>query len=334
MLSVFLTHSPDALENYYGPKALAGLREIADVRLNETGGVLDTQALIENAAGSDIVIADRNTPVEAAFFEAAEGVMSVHRGAVDHRNVDVDAASRNGILVTNASPGFVNSVVELTIGMIIDLARSLSSYVASYHANKEPLALTGTQLSGSTIGIIGYGSIGKQLASLCLAFGMKVQVFDPYQQIVDDQISQVSWADVLRESDFLVCLAVATEETENMMDANAFAAMKKGSFFINVSRGNLVDEQALSEALKNGPLAGAAMDVGRAPDQKPSLDLAALPNVIASPHIGGQTPPAIEFQALETVEQVRALTQGKRPHNALNPDQATRVAAYFKSLSD
>ncbi len=333
MLNVFLTHAPDALENYYGEKALKGLRSIAKVHLNETGMVLDTTALIANAANSDVVVVDRNTPVEAAFFDNAPQVISVHRGAVDRRNIDVAAASRNGILVTNASPGFVDSVVELTLGMMVDLARSVSSYTSVYQSGLEPPAHMGRQLSGSTLGIIGYGSIGKRLASVAAFMGMDVCVFDPYQSIADEHIRQVDWQTVLSTSDFLACLAVATEETENLMDAKAFAAMKPDSYFVNVSRGNLVDEDALKMALQTGGIAGAAMDVGRAPDQKPTPALAALPNVIAAPHIGGQTPPAIEFQAIETVEQVRTLSGGQMPHNAVNPENAHRVQAYLKSAT-
>ncbi len=332
MIKAFLTHEPHALENYYGAKALSGLRALTDLRLNETGKVLDTQALIENAAGCDIVVADRNTVVEAAFFDNCPGVMSVHRGAVDYRNVDVEAASRNGVLVTNASPGFVDSVAEIIIGMMIDQARSLTAYTVQYHANIAPVAHMGRQLKGSTLGIIGYGSIGRRLAEIAAFMGMNVLVYDPYQTITHNHVRQTDMQHVLAESDFLACLAVATEETENLMNGAAFAAMKPGSFFVNVSRGNLVDEAALIDALKNGPIAGAALDVGRAEDQKPSLAVAALPNVIAAPHVGGQTPPAIEFQALETVEQVRELTSGKLPHNAINPDHAFRFQEFLKKF--
>ncbi|NQW00636.1 MAG: hydroxyacid dehydrogenase [Rhodospirillales bacterium] len=334
MLNVFLTHAPDALKNYYGTRALDALGKIVRVRRNETGGVLDTAAFIAAAAGSDLVVADRNTPVEAAFFENCPGLIAVHRGAVDHRNIDVEAASHNGVLVTNASPGFVPSVTELIIGMMIDLARSVSFYTAAYHAMTPPPAHMGRQLAGSTLGIIGYGSIGRQLAAIACAMDMRVCVLDPYQTITDKNIEQVSWQEILATSDFLACLAVATAETENLMDRAAFQAMKSGSFFINVSRGNLVDEAALFEALTHGPLAGAALDVGRAEDQKPSPRLAALSNVIATPHVGGQTPPAIEFQALETVEQVRALVSGKVPHNALNADQAHRLHSYLENPSE
>jgi D-3-phosphoglycerate dehydrogenase len=108
------------------------------------------------------------------------------------------------------------------------------------------------------------------------------------------------------------------------MGAKAFARMKPSAYFLNLSRGNLVDETALAAALSDGTIAGAALDVGRAPDQMPTPALAQLPNVVATPHIGGLTPPAIEHQALDTVEQVRALVRGEIPSGAVNHDRWTR----------
>ncbi len=132
-------------------------------------------------------------------------------------------------------------------------------------------------------------------------------------------------AELLAASDFVVCLAPANAATENMMNAQAFAAMRPGSCFINAARGDLVDDAALLQALDNGHLAGAALDVGRAPDQMPTAALARHPKVIASPHIGGLTPPAIEHQALETVHQTAEILQGRIPIGAVNADVATRV---------
>ncbi len=129
---------------------------------------------------------------------------------------------------------------------------------------------------------------------------------------------------MLAHSDYVVCLAIANEETENLMDAAAFARMKPESFFINMSRGNLVDEAALAKALSEGRIAGAALDVGRAADHMPSPALAALANVIATRHIGGLTPPASESQAFDTVRQVEALLQGKAPPGAVNFERWTR----------
>jgi D-3-phosphoglycerate dehydrogenase len=274
-------------------------------------------------------VLDRNTPADAAFFSGCTGIASVHRCAVDIRTIDVAAASEAGVLVTNASPGFIDAVVELSLGLMIDLARGISSYVSDYRHSAPPAARRGAQLSGSTIGIIGYGGIGTRLAEVAQALGMTVLAHDPYKTIETDSVRQTGLEELLGASDFVHCLATATPETENLIGEKAFAAMKDGAYLINVSRGNLVDEAALEEALNDGRIAGAAMDVGRAADQNPSPHLARLPNVVATPHVGGQTPAAIASQALETVEQVRAVSKGIMPHNAINPDRAFQFAEFI-----
>ena len=129
---------------------------------------------------------------------------------------------------------------------------------------------------------------------------------------------------LLANADHVVCLAIANESTENLIDAKAFARMKRDAVFINVSRGNLVDEAALAAAVTEGRIAGAAIDVGRAADQMPTPAIARLPGVIATPHVGGLTRPAIEAQSLHTVEQVCALVSGAVPDGAVNTAAWTR----------
>lgn len=325
MPKIFLTHTPDALAQYFGDRALTELRKIVEVRCNEGGKLLTTDALIEAAENCQIILSDRNTPGPGAVFDRLPDLVVFMRCAVDIRTIDVEKASSNGVLVTNASPGFIDAVCELTLGMMVDLARNVTRHTNAYRAGEVPEVVMGTQLSGSTLGILGYGQIGRPLADLGLALGMKVIVGDPYKKPDDPRVEHLDQQDILARADFVVCLVVATDETENLMDEAAFKAMKPSAFFINVSRGNLVNEGALETALVQGRIAGAAMDVGRAPDQMPSPNLASLPNVIATPHIGGLTPTAIESQSLETVEQVRALVSGKLPHNAINPEHASRL---------
>jgi D-3-phosphoglycerate dehydrogenase / 2-oxoglutarate reductase len=153
---------------------------------------------------------------------------------------------------------------------------------------------------------------------------MEVLVADPFATVSDSAIRQVSLDELLAASDYVVCLAIANEQTENLIGGAALARMQKHAVFINLSRGNLVDEAALAKALLENRIAGAAMDVGRAPDQMPSPELAKLPNVIATPHVGGLTPQAIEYQSLETVRQVEAIVKGEIPQGAVNADRWTR----------
>lgn len=328
MATVFLTHDPNALRTYYGEAALAALRDMAEVRLNPAGRLLGTEALVEAAAGCELIVGDVNTPAEGALFDALSGLVAFHRCAVDRRTIDVAAASRNGVLVTNASPGFVDSVAELVFGLMVDLARGVSGSVAEYRAGRILGQRMGVQLAGATLGVIGYGSIGTRVAALGRAFGMPVLVHDPHKAVDEPEIRQTGMDELLGASDFVVCLAVATEETRHLMNAARFAAMKPTAFFVNVARPMLVDEDALAAALEAGRIAGAALDVGSAPEMMPPVALGRRPDVIATPHIGGLTPQATQAQALETVEQVRAVLAGRMPHNALNPEQATRLARF------
>jgi D-3-phosphoglycerate dehydrogenase len=276
------------------------------------------------ARDADFIVADRATAVPAEVFASLPKLKVVMRSAIDIRNIDQAAASKAGVLVTHAEAGFVPSVVELTVGFLVDLSRGISRASTQYREGGKPEIKVGRQLAGSTVGILGYGRISRALAPVLAAMGMKVTVSDPYAQVDDRRFTKLELPELLAGADYVVCLAIANEETENLLDAAAFARMKKDAFFINMSRGNLVDEAALAAALKEGRIAGAAMDVGRAPDQMPSPELARLPNVIATPHIGGLTPPASESQAFDTVRQVEALVKGEMPPGAANPKDWTR----------
>jgi D-3-phosphoglycerate dehydrogenase len=325
MKTVLLAHTPSALANYFGPKAITALQAFATLRLHHDEEPLEPLALIDAARDCDVIIADRQTAGPGEVFRSLPKLVAFSRCAVDIRNIDVAAAGEQGVLVTQASAGFMASVSEWIVGVMIDLSRHITSSSAAYRAGEAPALRMGSELRGATIGIIGYGQIARYLARLAAAFGMRIVVTDPYVTIAEAGLDQVPLATLLAEADYVVCLAKATAETENLMDAGAFAAMKPTAYFINASRGNLVDEAALLEALDGGRIAGCALDVGRAADQMPSPALARHPKVIATPHIGGLTPPAIEHQALETVAQVAEILAGRVPAGAVNAAEARRL---------
>ncbi|MGQ0675275.1 MAG: NAD(P)-dependent oxidoreductase [Rhodospirillales bacterium] len=326
MPRILLTSPVTARRLYYGEEALAGLRELGEVRLNDTEESWPPERMIAEAEGCEVIVSYRQSAAPARVFDALPQLIAFVRCAVDIRNIDVAAASRNGVLVTGASAGFVPAVAEMTLGLMLDLARRITPSATLYHRGEIPAAAMGVQLKGATLGVIGYGAIGRYVCDLGLALGMTVLVADPHARVDKSGLRQAALADLLARSDFVVCLAVATEATENLMDAAAFARMKPSAFFVNVSRGNLVDEAALEAALRAGRIAGAALDVGRAPDQMPSPGLARLPNVIATPHTAGLTPPAAFHQSLETVRQVAEIVRGRAPPGAVNADRATRLA--------
>jgi D-3-phosphoglycerate dehydrogenase len=236
----------------------------------------------------------------------------------------IAALRERDIVVTNSRGAHGPSIGEHTFALLLALTRQLPLCFDRQRERswqREDIYFSrAREIRGMTMGIIGYGAIGREVVRIARALGMRVLVFDPYVK----GIEQTGFDELLRESDFVVPLAVATAQTENLMNAAAFAKMKRGAYFINASRGNLVDEASLEAALDSGHLAGCALDVGRAPDQMPTPGLAARPDVLATPHAAGLTLPAIEHQSLETVAQAAEIAKGRAPKGAVNAEHWTR----------
>ncbi len=325
-MKVFLTHHDAVFADYFGERALAALEAHASVVRNGTGSVLSGAELARAAAECQAIIAHRATPGEAATFAGAPDLQAFLRCAVDVSTIDIAAASRAGVLVTRATPGFTQAVAELGLGLMIDLARGTSSMAGEYRDGLSALPRPGRELGHSTLGLVGYGRIAMRLSQMARAIGMRVLAHDPYHPPAEGSAQPASFEEVLRQADFVVCLAASVPETADLMNAAAFARMKPGSFFVNLARGELVDEAALVAALDGRHLAGAALDVGWATDQMPSPALARHPNVIATPHVGGMTRDATEHQAMDTVRQVAALAAGIVPDGTVNLGEAGKVA--------
>ncbi|WP_430474883.1 NAD(P)-dependent oxidoreductase [Thalassospira lucentensis] len=333
MLRVFLTHTPTALSLQFPPTVRTALARHCDLVLNPTDNVLAGAALARAAAGCDLVIADRQTAIDKQFFESSPDTLAVMRCAVDISTIDVDAASQHGVLVTRSIPTFATSVSELALGFIIDGARGISRAVAGYRSGQKPSLPMGNQISGQTLGICGFGVIGRQLATMGQALGMKVIITDPAPGPLPDGITDVAFDTLLGTSDFVVCLAPSTPQTAGMFGTKAFSMMKPTAMLINLARGELVDEAALEQALDKKLIACAAMDVGSAADQCPAPCLASREDVIATPHIGGQTPQASEGQAMHVVSQVIQLAQQQFPDEAVNVSAARRLHERFAAPS-
>ncbi len=214
---------------------------------------------------------------------------------------------------------------------MLDLARNVSESTIGYRSDVQPPQRPGLQLRGRTAGVIGYGAIGSYLADLLRGIGMRVVVCDPNADATDDGFEQTTLHELLARSDFVLPLAPASADTDNLIDAQALATMRPGAMLVNVSRGELIDEVAVAAALDSGHLGGLAMDVGRAPDQRPSPELAGRPGVVATPHLGGLTPENADAQALSSVEQVRAMLAGAMPPRAVNADHAVRLRAWWSA---
>jgi D-3-phosphoglycerate dehydrogenase / 2-oxoglutarate reductase len=330
MAKIFITHSAEDLQAYY-VTALEAIRPYGDIIVNPTGRNLTTGELIEEAKDCQVIVSHRATHGPAEVFQKSPNLVAFLRCAVDIRDVDVDAASSVGILVANAGPAFVEATAEIALALMLDVSRDLTESTIDYRQGRMPPQNMGRQLSGSSAGLIGYGRIGRHLAAILVAMGMRVLVCDPYQTVCGPGLEQVDMETLLGQADYVLPLAQATEETENLMNAKTFSLMKQGSVFVNVSRGNLVNEEALAAAFKEGRIARIAMDVGRAADQRPSPRLASLPGVVATPHLGGLTGPAAWTQAMSSVEQTAEIVRGRVPPRAINPEHATRLSRLKKA---
>lgn len=324
-LNAFLTYTEYELASYYSKAGLAQLKQHANVVMNDTGRILQGRELADAAQGCQVILAHRSSPGLTETFDHAPDLVAFVRAAVDISTVDLKSASANGILVTRASAGFGTAVAEMALAMIFDLARGLSRAGNAYAAGNEPVLPKGLQVVGSTLGVVGYGTIGRRLAELGSALGMRVLICDPYADPARFVGNAASFDTLLAESDFVVCLAPSTPETRAMFGESAFARMKAGACFLNLSRGELVDEDALEGCLERGHLRGAGLDVGRAPDQKPSPRFIGRPDVVVMPHVGGMTTQAREHQTMDTVHQIAALAAGQVPKGAVNLESAHRL---------
>ena len=329
VLTAFLTHNPEDLDAYYA-RALPELRAIAAVVVNPFDRDLEPHELIAAAGGCDVIIAHRSSPGGAELFAELPQLLAFLRCAVDISTVDVPAASTAGVLITQADKSFVASTAELALALMLDLARNVTESTIDHRRSGTSSQRQGRQLRGRTVGIIGFGSIGSYLARLLHEMGMRVLVCDPDVIATGNAIEQCDLAALLSRSDFVLPLAAATASTEKLIDAAALDLVRPGTLLVNVSRGELLDEAAVAAALDSGRLGGLAMDVGRAPDQRPSPALARRPGVIATPHLGGLTPENADAQAASSVEQVRAILAGRMPPRAVNPEHAGRLRAWWR----
>ncbi|NNK56868.1 MAG: hydroxyacid dehydrogenase [Desulfofustis sp.] len=331
-MKVFLSHNPEDLDVYF-KKAYKALAGMAEVVRNPKERDLASEEVIEVAAGCQVVVCHRSTHGKKELFDSLAEMAVFIRPQVDISDVDVAAADANGVLVLNSVPAFIPATAEMALALMLDLARDVTASTMEFKAGRMPPSNMGRQLNGSTAGIIGYGAIGSYLAQKLKALGMRVVVNDPYVNCTDDEIEQVGLDTLLEQSDFVVPLAVATAETENLINRDTLALMKPDAYFVNVSRGNLVDEAALAEAYREGLIGKIAMDVGRGPDQRPSPQMAEMEGVVATPHLGGLTVQNAEAQAWSAVEQVEAILKGVIPPRAVNPQSDARLKKLWLEFS-
>src|SRR5882762_11079058 len=277
--------------------------------------------LTSHLESADALIVRSAVQVNAALLEHAHKLRVVGRAGVGVDNVDLDAATRKGIAVMNTPGANAVAVAELTVGLMLGMARLLPRADALMHAGKwEKKSLEGTELSGKTLGVIGLGKIGMEVARRAKAFGMEIVGHDPFVSatVVKDQgIRTGKLEEVYAAADYLTLHVGLTPRTTGMINADSLKKMKKGVRIVNCARGELVDEAALAQALKQGHVAGAALDVFQEEPLKNS-PLTALDNVILTPHIGGSTHEAQEAVGYQIALQVKEYLKSGVIQNAVN----------------
>ena len=279
-----------------------------------------------NSENVSVLIVEADFVFDEVFRESGGlKFLGVCRNGLEH--IDVKAATESGVAVVNAPGRNAQGVAELTLGLMLALARNipqLNSYVKD-GGWKDPvgpyICMRGVELHGKTLGIVGLGAIGRSVARLGKAVGMRVLAYDPYagdqgKRVADAQLETLE--QVLRTSDFLSVHTPNTPETEGLLDRRLLGLTKAGCFIINTAAYHAIEEGALVEHLRSGHIAGAALDVHRTHPIPPSSPLLKLENVILTPHVGGATDGTVERQSWMMVEEVRLFLEGRRPRHLVN----------------
>ncbi|MQF69009.1 hydroxyacid dehydrogenase [SAR202 cluster bacterium AD-804-J14_MRT_500m] len=314
----------------YALSQLRGMMEVSYESWTNTRTLHDPTELGRrlNDESIDILLTEADFIFEELFENAPRlKFVGICRNELGH--VDISAASKNGVLVVNTPGRNANAVAEITLGFMLALARripSLDAYV-KFGKWEDPVApylsFRGIELRTNILGIVGLGRIGKSVAKIARSLGMEVLAFDPYAGALGQRIDGALLTDldsVVKQSTFLSLNAPRSEETTGLISDNHLASMPSGSFLINTSFYEIVDESSLVNRLNCGPLAGAAFDVHPAHPVPPSSPLLKLNNVILTPHIGGATNETIERHSNMIVTDLRRYLRGYKPNNLVNPD--------------
>jgi D-3-phosphoglycerate dehydrogenase/(S)-sulfolactate dehydrogenase len=295
---------------------------------------------LEKIVGDYDALAVRSaTKVNAKLLERAARLKVVGRAGVGVDNVDMEAATRRGVVVMNTPGGSSTTVAELTVAHMLALARHVAAATASVKAGKwEKKKFQGHELAGKTLGVVGIGNIGSIVVERCRAMKMRVVAYDPF--ISADAaarlgVEQVSLDALWPQADVISLHVPLTEQTRNLVNAAALAKMKKGALLVNCARGGVIDERALADALASGHLRGAALDVFEKEPPAPDHPLLKLDNFVCTPHLGASTEEAQAAVAVAIAEQLAAyLTRGE-VKNAVNlpsipREVLDRIAPYLR----
>jgi D-3-phosphoglycerate dehydrogenase len=288
--------------------------EVGEVVYNPTGRPLSSDELLELIPGCDGYIAGLDA-IDRAVINGSDKLRVIARYGVGVDNVDLDAARERGIVVTNTPGANSASVAELTVGLILSLGRKIPEAVQAAKKGEWP-RMTGISLEGKTIGLLGFGAIAKNVARRLAGFDCDVIAYHPSYDIATAESLGVQLRpeeDLIREADFLSLHLPLNPESRGMVNSEFLGKMKPGAFLINTSRGELIDEEALFEALQSGRLQGAALDAFSKQPPDPGNPLLAMPQVIATPHMGAHTDGATNAMGWAALQDCFAVLRGEQP---------------------
>jgi D-3-phosphoglycerate dehydrogenase len=292
---------------------------VGEVIYNPTGKPLTSIEVANLLSGVDGYIAGLDE-IDRAALQHADRLKVIARYGVGFDKVDLVAATELGIRVTNTPGANSVSVAELALGLMLALARHIPSADLAVRQGKWP-RLAGISLEGKTIGIVGLGSIGKQLARRLAGFDCRILAYDPCPDEAfagDHAVTFCSLPDLLGRSDFVSLHMPLLPETRGLVDSIFLEKLKKGAFLVNTSRGEVVEEQALLTALESGHLLGAGLDAFAVEPPDPTSPLLAHPNVIATPHLGAQTDGATSNMGWIAMNDCLAVLRGQQPRFPIN----------------
>ena len=300
---------------------------------------LSPDELKARIADVDALVVRSETKVTAEVFEAAPRLRVVGRAGVGVDNIDLAAATRHGVLVLNAPTGNTIAAAEHTIGMMLAMARNISRADASMHAGRwDRKAFMGTELREKTLGLLGLGKIGFEVARIA-SQGLKMRVIADDPLVTAERAEQagaelVDFETLLAQSDFLTVHVPLNDKTRGVIGAAELARMKKGARLINVARGGIIDEQALADAVREGHIGGAAIDVFTKEPALPENPLLSVPELVLTPHLGASTTEAQVNVATDVADQIVQYLAGVGPRYAVNlpsikPEEMARLQPYL-----
>ena len=261
---------------------------------------------------------------EQKIYDRAKLLKAVIRSGIGYDNVDIDLAAKNGVCALNTPDAPTEATAELTITLLLGLARPILRGNRKLLSGEWPRPKRGFELAGKTLGLVGLGRIGTRVAELANTFRMRVIFYDPFVDSCRAEALDVERVERLeqlyKESDFVSLHLPLSPETRGLVNRETFAQMQDGAYLVNVSRGPIVNETDLYQALKDGQIAGAGLDVWDPEPPAPDNPLFALENVFATPHMGGQSI-EMHLRAITTaIDDIRRILRGERPANLLNPE--------------